>query len=113
MPAWLEAVKGLPKARQAELMHMYREELRIFVRDLMTDANSKEVLYLRDLALYGRRGGPSFQKLVDSAMDVHQDIDRAYDGIIESSQRSNKDVNRTITGNDSGIDAANEKRSTE
>src|SRR5690606_33039928 len=48
-PAWYDHIRHLPKEQQAKLGHMWREEWKLFVRDMMSDPDSKEVLYLRDL----------------------------------------------------------------
>lgn len=104
--AWQATLAGLPKEQQAKLAHMWREEWRIYVRDLMGDQASTEVLYLRDLAVSGDRRGPRFDDLLKKNLASNDgDTDKAYDGIISSSQQGNKDVNKGITGNESGINA--------
>lgn len=103
-PQWMESIAHLPKQQQAELAHMYREELKAYVREMMTDAKSVEVLNLRDRAVYGSEKGPSFDMLFNKALKKHNgDVDLAYDEIIGSSQRSNKDVNKGITGSETGL----------
>jgi len=104
MPIWLEQMKGLSPKQQAEMLHMFRTELKVMIRDLMTDTNSKEVLYLRDLAVYGDRNGPLFADLMAKAMKKNGgNEEAAYKSIVESAQRSNSDVNKGITGNESGL----------
>jgi hypothetical protein len=105
-PIWERALAGLSKEQQARMLHMYREELRTYVRELMTDDNSRRVLELRDRAVYGNPKGPTFEKLFnDNLESTHGDRDKAYDAIIRSSQQSNKAVNRAVVGNESGLAA--------
>lgn len=101
---WERALSRLPKEQQARMLHMYREELKSYVRELMTDDNSRRVLELRDRAVYGNPKGPTFEKLFnDNLPAAHGDPDKAYDAIIRSSKQSNKAVNTTIVGNESGV----------
>ncbi|MEO8701021.1 MAG: DUF4157 domain-containing protein [Kofleriaceae bacterium] len=101
---WQESLAHLPKDQQAQLLHMYREELKDYVRDLMTDDRSKQVLYLRDRAVYGNSRGPEFDALFKKALkDSNGDAEKAYDAIVGSSKTSNKGVNTGLTGNESGI----------
>ena len=93
-PQWMEQIAHLPRAEQARLAQLHRQELKQYMRELMTDTNSIEVLALRDLAVYGDRRGPQFDALFRKALrDSGGDVDAAYDAIIGSSQRSNADVN--------------------
>ena len=41
-PSWFESLGQLPKEQQAKLGHMWREEWRIYVRDLMSDTSSND-----------------------------------------------------------------------
>ena len=102
-PQWHENMAGLSPEAQAKLAHMQREELKLMVRDLMADAHSKEVLYLRDLALYGHRHGPQFEMLMQKALAKNPDQLKAYEKIIGSSKESNKGVNKNVTGDESGL----------
>lgn len=105
MPVWLQALRdaNAPKEEQARLNNFFREEAKIYVRDLMTDANSKEFLYCRDEAMYKRRTGPSFESLLQKHLGKGLSLDAAYDAIIDSAQRSNTQVNEGLTGDASGI----------
>lgn len=104
-PVWQEAMKGLPVEKRARMAHMFREQLRLYTRDLMTDDNSKEVLCLRDLTLYGSRNGATFEALVEEKTKKYGAGDQAYEAIIDSSKRANPKVNQRITGAESGIAA--------
>ncbi len=106
-PVWHQQMAGLTLEAQAKLAHMHREELKLMVRDIMADAHSKEVLFLRDLALYGHRHGPQFEALMQKALAKHPDEKLAYEKIIGSSKESNKDVNKNIVGNETGISNGN------
>lgn len=103
-PAWFTQVEHLPKEQQAKLGHMWREEWKLFVRDMMTDEGSKEVLYLRDRAMSGDRRGGRFADFLDRGLDKHDgDVDKSLQGIIDSSKRSNTAVNKATTGSESGL----------
>jgi len=109
--AWHPELKNLPPEQVAKLMSMYREELKLFVRDLMQDDNATEVLYQRDRIVYGDRKGPQFDELVNKkvAMDTSADTldgkeGKAYKGIVDSSMRSNEEMNLKLTGYKDGID---------
>lgn len=91
---------------------MHREELRLYTRDLMTDLNAKEALYLRDLALYGRRQGPTYDALFEKAMEdpsvaeidlIDERAESANLRVIAGSTRTSPVVNEGLTGNKSGI----------
>lgn len=101
---WAPAIAHLPLEQQARLMHMYREELKIMVRDLMSDENSKEVLYLRDRFGSGDRRGARFEDLVDRNMPKAKgDENEAMKMVIASSMRSNEKINLAKTGYADGI----------
>jgi hypothetical protein len=96
MPVWLDRLvkEGASKEDQARLMHMYRSEAREYVRQLGTDTNATEVLYLRDQAVYGKRTGPSFEDLMDQYLERGLTPEEAWDEIIGTAQRSNEDMNK-------------------
>lgn len=101
---WQSALSHMPKEQQARMLHMYREELKAYIRDLMTDDRSKQVLYLRDRALYGNPSGPPFEALFAKQLEASGgDAERAYDAIISTSKQSNKAVNKGLTGNETGL----------
>lgn len=102
---WLPAVAHLPLEQQAKLAHMWREEWKIFVRDMMVNNDEKEFLYLRDRAIYGDRRGRRFEEFVDlNKKETGGDENEAMKMIIDSSTRSNKDVNKAKTKNEDGLD---------
>jgi hypothetical protein len=108
MPAWQQELQkaGVSKEVQARLANLHRTEIKLFTRDLMTDESSKELLYLRDLAVYGNRNGPTFDWLMEKNTDPEKGKmtqDQSYDAIIKGSQTSNKNVNKDLTGSDTGI----------
>ena len=116
MPRWLSMMEGKTDKEKAELLYEMRKEWRILVRDLMTDDNAKEILYLRDRALSGHRTGPAMQDLLDRNLaKTGGDLDAAYRRIVESAMRSNERVNKGITGSATGIktegDAKNDNKS--
>lgn len=86
----------LPKEEIARLSHMWREEKKIYVRELMTDTNAVTFLNGRDTALYGQPMGPRFEQLMEKARATGATDDQAYDSIIGSSTSSNKQVNATL-----------------
>jgi len=102
LPFWQKDLEnaGISKEVRARLANMHRAELRKFVReDMMTDDNSREFLYLRDLAIYGHRDGPTFDELMAKNAGLDKNEDQSFDAIIDSSQRPNKDVSGTINNN--------------
>ena len=104
MPRWLTMMEGKTDKEKSELLSDMRREWRVLVRDLMTDEKSKEVLYLRDRALSKHRTGPSLDDLLAKNLKVTGgDLDAAYRKIIESAMRSNTQVNKGITGSETGI----------
>jgi hypothetical protein len=111
-PRWQEACAHLSSEQRAKLATMHREELRLYTRDLMTDENAKEALYLRDLAVYGRRQGPSYDYLFEKSMSNPNVVgDGSFDArseaanrnIVDGSTRTSPAVNEGFTGNKSGI----------
>ncbi len=103
---WLPQIAGLPVEQQAKLAHMWREEWKIYVRDMMGDNNSKEILYLRDRAIYGDRRGGRFDEFHTTNMGRAQgDSDAAHRATIDSAFKSNPAVNKRKTGYEDGIDA--------
>ncbi len=103
---WLPQIAGLPIEQQAKLAHMWREEWKIYVRDMMADNNSKEVLYLRDRAIYGDRRGGRFEDFYTANKDkANGDSDAAHRATIDSAFKSNPEVNKRKTGYEDGIDA--------
>jgi hypothetical protein len=94
-------------------MSMYRTQARLFIREeIMTDENAKEITYLRDLGISGHRTGPTPQDLVKKELAkqgvsvveeaTEGQMEKAWQGIIGSSQRTNQSVNATTTGNTTG-----------
>jgi hypothetical protein len=90
--------EGMSLEDRARLAHMMREEKKLFVRDLMPDTHSVEVLQLRDLALYGNSTGPSFDALISAQEDKGKTLDEAFLHVIESSRRANQDVSNAGKG---------------
>ncbi|NVB77092.1 MAG: hypothetical protein HOV81_01735 [Kofleriaceae bacterium] len=101
---WFPALKDVPLEQQAKLMSMYREELKIFVRDMMRDDNAKEVLYLRDRFVYGDRRGPRFDDIYAKNLKKTGSDEGASKAIIDSSMRSNEGFNLKTTGYKDGIE---------
>jgi hypothetical protein len=100
---WQESIKHLPREQQARTLHMYRAELRDYVRDLMIDDRSVQVLRLRDRAVSGDTRGPQFEALFQKGKKETGSAELAYEQIIGSSQRTNKHVNKAITGDEGGL----------
>ncbi|MCX5748018.1 MAG: hypothetical protein NT062_36615, partial [Proteobacteria bacterium] len=103
---WEKQIAHLPKETQARMLHMYREELKDYIRTLMSDDKSKRVLYLRDRAVYGSERGPRFDALVDNALadqKVNGDPEAAYQKVMDDAKRSNKGVNKNTTGSEDGL----------
>ncbi|MCO4747941.1 MAG: hypothetical protein KC912_24325 [Proteobacteria bacterium] len=101
MADWQHAleVAGEDAETVAQLMHMYRETKKMYVRSLMIDENAVACLNGRDTALYGQPMGPSFEQLFEQAKARGADTDEdAYRQIIGSSKRSNQDVNKSALG---------------
>lgn len=108
--AWLPHVGQLPVEQQARLAHMWREEWKLMVRDLMTDANQKEALYLRDLAKSGDRRGGRFEDFYQTNLEKKDgNADAAHRATIASAFTSNAEVNIQKTGYADGIDAVKAK----
>jgi len=110
--AWFGHVTHLPLEQQAKLGHMWRQELRIMIRDMMGDKNSKEVLYLRDRAMSGDRRGPLFEDFLKRTLkDPKAAVAAAVGGTMASGQRPKEGVNKGVTGSKDGVsDAASEIR---
>lgn len=99
---------GLETKDSAKLLSSYRNWAKCFVRDeIMVDPNAREITYLRDLGVYGRRTGMNFEevkakcesrvkkKLGDelektSKKDFEEMV---YKAVLGSAQSSNEDVN--------------------
>ncbi|KAB2911354.1 MAG: hypothetical protein F9K40_00945, partial [Kofleriaceae bacterium] len=99
MPRWLTMMEGKTDKEKAEALYEMRKQWRILVRDLMTDENSKEILYLRDRALSKHRTGPALQDLIDRNLaKTNGDLDAAYRRIVQSAMKSNAKVDKGILG---------------
>ena len=115
---WAPKLKDLPTEQQAKLLSMYREELKLFVREMMPDTNSSEILMLRDRGKYGDRRGGRFDEFVEKGLKgkdqegptvklqnaTQAEKDAAYKKVIDSAMRSNEDFNLRTTGTKDGID---------
>lgn len=71
-----------------------RREARLKARTLMPDTADVQLLEARDLALYGRPDGPTFQHLFESLHAAALPADEIYRMIIESAGRTNSEFDR-------------------
>jgi DNA uptake protein ComE-like DNA-binding protein len=83
-------LNGMSIRERALFTHKARETNKIFVRDLMTNQQSVEILQLRDLAKYGNINGPQFEDLVAKWESSGLSMEQACEQIVLSSGRSSK-----------------------
>lgn len=89
----LEA-EGVPLKERAQLAFMHRNTRKMFTRDLMTDVKAREVLDLRNVALYGSAESQAFDDMVQDKTDMGMSEDEAYRDIIGSARTSSQVANK-------------------
>ena len=88
------AATGTSLEQRARHAFASRREARLKARTLMSDAADVHLLEARDLALYGRPDGPTFESLFQSLHTSALPTDDIYRMIIESASRTNSEFDR-------------------
>jgi hypothetical protein len=88
--------RGLSTRDRAERAWLVRYEARRGARAMMADKRERELLRARDTIRYGSPDGPSFEFLVARLKQAGVDEDAAYEAIIDTSFRSDSEVNRLL-----------------
>ena len=88
------AATGTSLEQRARHAFASRREARLKARTLMSDAADVHLLEARDLALYGRPDGPTFESLFQSLHASALPTDEIYRMMIESAGRTNSEFDR-------------------
>ena len=86
--------EGLGAEERARRAYGMRHDARLLSRAMMGDAGEVEELRKRDLEAYGNPDGPTFEQLVERQRSKGKSGDAVYEAIIESSQRTNQEMNK-------------------
>ena len=99
---WKE--QGLSLRERALRSYQIRSEARIRLRNLTEQELNVRNLQARDLLVYGRPNGPTFEEMIAIANSKGYHGDAAYEYIISGSARSNAAFNEAVTarGNSGG-----------
>jgi hypothetical protein len=71
-----------------------RHDARLRARHLMANPREVELLRNRDLKLYGDPDGPTFEFLVERAINLGLSDDKIYEAIINDSYKTNPEVDK-------------------
>lgn len=88
---WIK--EGVPLEERAKRAHDLRHQARLKARELMSSEQDVKLLELRDLEVYGNKDGPTFEQLIEKSRKKGLSKEEAYESIIDSSNRTNKEYN--------------------
>lgn len=88
--------EGVPAEQRARRAFTIRHEARRTARAMMSDAAEVAALQERDREKYGAPDGPTFEYLVEKARGKGLEGDALYESIVESAQRTDAGVNRSL-----------------
>lgn len=88
--------QGLSVEERAHRAFQVRHDARVTARAMMASSAEISLLQERDKAKYGDPGGPTFDWLVKHAQEKGMTGDAVFEYIIESSQRTDADVNKAL-----------------
>lgn len=85
--------EGLSVEERAKRAYQIRHDARLLSRAMMGSGIEVQLLERRDREKYGSPDGPTFDWLVESAKKKGVTGDAVYEGIVESSQRTDEATN--------------------
>jgi hypothetical protein len=84
---------GITLERRAHMAYEMRHEARVNARFMMQNKKEVKVLQARDTKKYGNPHGPTFEYLLKKSTDTGLTLEAAYQSIIDSSSRTDKQYN--------------------
>jgi len=91
---WIQ--EGFSPEERARMAAAIRHENRLTAREMMSNPDTVAGLRARDTQLYGNPDGPTFDDLVAKGKSKALGGDDVYEYIIDSSTRTNADVNKSF-----------------
>lgn len=86
---------GRSPEERSRLAYERRRAARLSARAMLGDPEAVTELERRDLEVYGRPDGPSYEQLVEQAIEMGLFGAAVHEFIIASAQRTNESVNRS------------------
>lgn len=91
---WL--AQGSSAEERAKRAYQTRHDARLTARAMMANEDEVKALQERDREKYGNPDGPTFDWLVEKGRKKGLSGDQLYEGIIESSQRTDATTNKSL-----------------
>ena len=91
---WLQ--QGFSMKERAEMAWRIRHEARLQARLMMADPLEVELLRERDMVMYGKPEGPTFEFLVEKLIKAGLEGDAIYEAIIEGAYRTDTGINKLL-----------------